>query len=143
MKQTRKGFVEVPTTTLNALKNMLFTNEGGVDLSAIVNDIATDTTKDLTAIHVALTYKGVRVQIDERPHYTHDYRRKFIRYDYQGYSLILGVVKTKYTVCELNENGDIETVYENPETCCYGFDQWAEMTTNFEDIRQKIAERTK
>ena len=27
MKQTRKGFVEVPTTTLNALKNMLFTNE--------------------------------------------------------------------------------------------------------------------
>lgn len=39
MKQVKKGFVEVPATTLNALKNMLFSADG-VDLSAIVNDLA-------------------------------------------------------------------------------------------------------
>lgn len=143
MKQTRKGFVEMPTTTLNALKNMLFSNEGGVDLSAIVNDLtANEEHRDLTAINVALAYKGVRVQIDERPHYSYDWKNRYNRYDYVGYSLILGIIKVKRTLIEVAENGEEKIIF-NSEVECLDFDQWAEMTTNFEDIRQKIAERTK
>ena len=143
MKQTKKGFVEVPQTTLNALKNMLFTNnEGSVDLSSIINDLTPNAeSRDLTAINVALTYKGVCVDIDERPHYAYDYRNRFCQYDFCGYSLILGVVKCVRTYCELCEDGTIAVL--NKESNIQLFDQWAEMTTDFEDIRAKIAKQTK
>ena len=143
MKQTRKGFVEVPATTLNALKNMLFANEGGVDLSAIVNDLtASEEHRDLTAINVALAYKGVQIEIDKRPHYSYDWKNRYNRFDYIGYSLILGIIKAKRTLIEVAENGEEKIIF-NSDVECQSFDQWAEMTTNFEDIRQKIAERTK
>lgn len=145
MKQTRKGFVEVPATTLNALKNMLFTqNENGVDLSNIINDINPSAeSRDLTAINVALAYKGVRVQIDERPHYSYDWKNRYNRYDYIGHSLILGIVKVRRTLLELAEDGTekVFSTYENIE--CYGFDQWAEFDTDLTAIYEQIAERTK
>lgn len=145
MKQVKKGFVEIPATTLNALKNMLFTqNENGVDLSNIINDLTPNAeNKDLTAINIALTHKGVRVNVDERPHYAHEWKREFTRFDYTGYSLILGVVKVYRTLCRLNDDGTIQELNTQAETMCLGFDQWAEMTTDMEDIVKKIEERTK
>lgn len=143
MKQVKKGFVEVPTTTLNALKNMLFSADG-VDLSAIVNDLAaSEDHKDLMAINIALTYKGVQIDIDKRPHYSYEWRNRYNRFDYIGYSLILGVVKVKRTLMEVAEDGEEKVVstYENVE--CYGFDQWAEFDTDLSAIYTKIAERTK
>lgn len=144
MKQTRKGFVEVPQTTLNALKNMLFSNNEGVDLSNIISDLTPNAeNKDLTAINVALTHRGVRVNIDERPHYAHDYRNRFCQYDFCGYSLILGVVKCVRTYCELCEDGTTAVLNADTNVQLFGFDYWEEMTTDFEEIRTKIAERTK
>lgn len=144
MKQGKKGFVEVPTTTLNALKNMLFSADKGVDLSAIVNDLAaSEEHKDLTAINVALTYKGVQIDIDKRPHYSYDWRNRYYRLDYIGYSLILGIVKVKKTLIEVAEDGEEKVVsaYDNVE--CYGFDQWAEFETDLSAVYAKIAERNK
>lgn len=145
MKQVRKGFVEIPTTTLNALKNMLFSqNEDGVDLSNIINDLTPSAeTKDLTAINIALTYKGVRVNIDERPHYAHEWKRKFIRFDYTGYSLILGVVKVHKTWCQLNEDGTIQELNTEDGTECLSFDMWEGLTTEVTDIFKTIEERIK
>lgn len=144
MKQ-RKGFVEIPATTLNALKNMLFTqNENGIDLSNLINDLTPSAeAKDLTAINIALAYKGVHVQIDERPHYTHEWKREFVRYDYTGYSLILGVVKVRRTFCQLMEDGTIQETKTKESTECFCFDQWAEMTTDVTDIIKIIEERIK
>ena len=144
MKQTRKGFVEVPTTTLNALKNMLFDNEVGVDLSSIISDLTFQPEqRDLTAINVALAYKGVRVQIDARPHYSYDWKNRYNRYDYVGHSLILGIVKAKRTLLELAEDGTerVVSVYENIEG--YSFDQWEEFNTDLSTILAIIEEKTK
>ena len=143
MKQTRKGFVEVPTTTLNALKNMLFTKDGnGVDLSTIVDDIAVGENKDLTAINVALTYKGIQIDIDKRTRYSYDWKNRYNRFDYIGYSLILGIIKVKRTLIEVGEDGEnIVSTYENVEG--YGFDQWEEMETEKSAILTKIADRVK
>lgn len=143
MKQTRKGFVEVPTTTLNALKNMLFSNEGGVDLSAIVNDLtANEEHRDLTAINVALAYKGVQIEIDKRPHYSYDWKNRYNRFEYVGYSLILGIIKVRRTLIEVAENGEEKIIF-NSEVECLSFDQWSEMTADMTDIVKKIEERTK
>ena len=136
MKTSKKGFVEVPATTLNALKNMLFSADNGVDLSAIINDIATEDNKDLTAINVALTYKGVRVDIDERPHYHYDWRNRFWRYDYVGYSLILGVVKAYSILCEVDAEGNIKE--GEPTMGTYTFAQWNDFPTDIATIFEKI-----
>ena len=142
MKKANQGFVQVPTQTLNALKNMLFSSEKGVDLSAIVSDLCPSANEhDITAINVALTYKGVRINVDERPHYQHDWRNRFYRYDYKGYSLILGVVKATYTICELDENGEIQEICQSDNVGCYGFQQWDEFTTDIDDIIKIIADK--
>lgn len=145
MKQTKKGFVEMPATTLNALKNMLFTQDTqGVDLSNLIQDLTPNAElKDLTAINIALAYKGVQVQIDERPHYVHEWKREFTRFDYCGYSLILGVVKVHRTTCELLEDGTVREIRTKSSDECLGFDLWEEMTTDLSDIVKKIEERTK
>ena len=143
MEQNKKGYVEVHKTTLNALKNMLFSqDENGVDLSSIVTDLnLTEEHRDLTAINVALVYKKVPINIDEKPRFAYDWRRKFFRYDYTGYSLILGLVKVRKTTCELLVDGTINDLHSNEE--CLSFDLWNETTTNIEDIFAKIAEREK
>lgn len=145
MKQTKKGFVEIPTTTLNALKNMLFSNnENGVNLSSIVNDLALNAgQRDLTAINVALAYNGVHVSIDERPRYCYEWKNQFIRYDYVGYSLLLGIVKVRKTFCELLGDGTIKDIKTQEQTEGVCLEMWNDITTNIEDILKKIEERTK
>ena len=139
MKTNKKGFVQMPTQTLNALKNMLFTNEGGVDLSNIINDLAADDThRDLTAIHVALVHKGVNIDIDKATRYEHIYRNKITKHEYVGYSLILGIIKVQSYDCHIDETGDLIVDHKRDSMSCYGFDQWAEWTTNCSDLLDKI-----
>lgn len=145
MKQTKKGFVEIPQTTLNALKNMLFSqNKTGVDLSSIIKDLTpTEEHHDITAINIALVYNGVPINIDERPRFAYEWKRQFARYDYLGYSLILGIVKVRKTICELSEDGTIHDLRTNDGMECLGFDIWNETTTNIEDIFAEIEKRAK
>ena len=144
MKQTKKGFVEMPVQTLNAVRKMLFSNEGGVDLSAIVNDLtASEEYRDLTAINVALVYKGVEIDINKQPRYEYDWKNRYTRYDYVGYSLILGFVKVRRTVIEVAENGEENVVSVYDHTECKDFDQWEQMDTDKSVVLAKIAERNK
>lgn len=142
MKQTKKGLVEIPATTLSALKNMLFSADNGIDLATIINDVTVDCAyKDLTAINVALAYKGVKVDIDECPRYQYEWRNRFYRYDYTGYSLILGCIKAYCTLCEMDAEGNIKE--GETTTSTLNIAQWDELTTEIEEIKTKIAERTK
>lgn len=144
MKNCKKGFVEMPIQTLNAVRKMLFSNEGGVDLTAIVNDItASDEYRDLTAINVALAYKGVEIDIDKRPRFEYDWKNRYTRYDYVGYSLILEFVKVRRTVVEVSENGEENVVSTYDHTECKDFTQWAEMEVEKSSVLAKIAERNK
>lgn len=139
MKQQRKGFVEMPTTTLNAIKHLLFGNDG-VDMSAIIDDLATDErSRDLVAINVALAYKGAKIDINTESRYKHQFGKFITRYDYVGHSLIMGVVKVK-TIEYKVENGDLVKTKENDTISCYGFDQWE---TEFVDFDTAFAEAQK
>lgn len=139
MKQTKKGFVEVPTTIVNAVKNLLFNNEG-VDLTPIINDLAVDEKhRDLCAISVALAYRGAKIEINTDTRYKHQFGKFITRYDYVGHSLIMGVVKVK-TIEYKVENGDLVKTKENDTISCYGFDQWE---TEFVDFNTAFAEAQK
>lgn len=101
------SYTTIPTPTLNALKNMLFSNDG-VDLSNIINDLtAEEENRDLNAINVALAYKGAKVEIGNATRYCSSFRERFYRYTFIGYSIILNQVKTRRAECHIDEHGDI------------------------------------
>lgn len=139
MKTNKKGFVQMPTQTLNALKNMLFANDGGVDLSNIIDDLAADDEhRDLTAIHVALVHKGVTIDIDKATRYEHSWRNNITKHEFVGYSLILGMVKVQSYDCHIDEHGDLVVDKKRDHIAHYGFDQWAEWTTDVATLLDKI-----
>jgi len=84
--------VQVPSTTLNAIKKMLFNaKEGGVDLTSIISDLSMGQENDLIAINVGLTFKGYKPDIDERTRYSAEYR-ELARMKFLGFSLINDMV---------------------------------------------------
>lgn len=138
MKTNKQTMVSIPKVTLNALKNMLFNNENGIDLSNIVNDLTiNDEQKDLVAINVALVHKGVEVEIDKTTRYEHDYGNYIRVYEYAGFSLIHGVVKTNSYQVQWNGTELVRTddkIYSNG----YGLEQWERMTTDVNEILKQI-----
>ena len=85
--------INVPVSTLNAIKNLLFSEkEGGVDLSPIVTDLTVgDANSDLVAINVGLTFKGIKPDIDKTTRYTRDYK-ELVEYTFVSYSMIRDLV---------------------------------------------------
>lgn len=134
--KNQKGFVEMPVTTLNCLKSMLFSKEGGVDLTNIINDLGGD---DLSAINVALIHKGVKPQIDESPRFEHSWRKSFFRYELVRYSLLLDKVEYNQTRCELDADGNM-VERDKVTSSAMPYAKWVAMTTDFEDIRPKLVD---
>lgn len=136
-----QNWVKVPAQTLNAVKNILFGKEG-VDLSPIVNDLAlNEKEKDLTAINVALTFMGAKIDIDTKTRYQHSYGRNITEYVHMGNSLILGGVKVLKRYYKVTDNKELELVTEDNNIAFYGFDQWNEMDSSLEEIIEKATER--
>lgn len=134
-----KGFVSIPAVTLNALKNMLFVNEGGIDFTNVVNDLAQDDEhRDLTAIHLALVHKGVHIDIDKATRYEHSWKNNIIKHEYVGYSLLLGFVKVQSYDCHIDENGDLVVDRKRDHISGYDFNRWYEWTTDVATLLDKI-----
>ena len=127
--------VEISTMTLNALKQLLF-SEDGVNLTNIVNDlVAGGKNEDLSAINVGLTFKGIKPEMDMSPRWGdfNEYWCRYIAYTPTGYSLILDRVTFKK--CEISRDKDkIEwtsgTVYEGSMSMA----EWLNLTTEKADI---------
>lgn len=136
MAKQNNGMVEMPAVTLNAIKSLLFTDKGGVDLSNIINDLGGS---DLMAINVALVHKGAKPKIDTRSRYEWNYGTKYYRYDFVSFSLILNKVECKKVAYNLLESGDAE------ETGSYDtvldLQDWLNRTTNAQDIVDIINKR--
>ena len=65
-KNNQSAFVQMPSSTVAALKAMLFNSAEGVDLSGIINDIAgSHANADLTAINVGLAFSGYKPELDK------------------------------------------------------------------------------
>lgn len=66
MTNKENAFVQMPSSTVAALKAMLFNSTEGVDLSGIIDDIAgTHSNKNLVAINVALAFNGYKTELDD------------------------------------------------------------------------------
>lgn len=133
--KTNKGMVSVPQMTLNALKQMLFSNENGVDLTNIINDLAVeDAQKDLVAIHIALVHKGVQPEIDTATRYEYNYGNRFSKFEFVKHSLILGTVTCIRTDCTIGEHGDIEIGRQHSDLAVLDYERWCSFPTDVKDI---------
>lgn len=146
MKESRKGFVEIPQLTLKALKGLLFTENDGVDLSSVINDLTpNEEMRDLTAINVALTYKGMKPKLDNATRFNSDYR-SLKCYEFISYSLILGVVNCRvvrerlpYDNSKIFTKDDFKLDNEAFEAIC--IETWLEMSTDKNSIQKEILDR--
>lgn len=124
--------INISSATLSAIRSLLFNNEG-VDISPIVNDMATaDDNKDLLAINVALVMRGAKPTIDETSRYNKFYNNKgFARWDFVSYSLIRDLVTYKVVEYDYTETGDAtKRNREYLNTCSLA--NWEEMATQLD-----------
>lgn len=133
MKQN--GMVEISAMTLNALKQLLFT-EDGVNLTNIVKDlVAGGKNEDLSAINVGLTFKGIKPEMDMSPRWGNfnEYWRQYSAYTPTGYSLILD--RVTYKKCDISRDKEQDKwtsgkVYEDSMPMA----DWLNLTTDKDDV---------
>lgn len=117
MKSTNRSSYTISAATLNCIKQLLFSqNEEGVNLNPIVQDLGGD---DMTAINVALVFKGVKPEIDSNPRYGgySEYWKSYEKYEFVKYSLILDKVTVNVTEFTFNpETGTFTDKKLDPKT---------------------------
>lgn len=137
--------INVPVSTLNAIKNLLFSEkEGGVDLSPIINDLTIgNENADLMAINVGLTFKGIKPEVDTDTRYSNDYR-DLVEYTFVSYSMIRDVVtyskkviakwdSEKNDLCPCNDS----TPYNGTTT----YSNWLDYETDRAEPTKNLVER--
>lgn len=78
---------------MNCFKQLLFTtNEEGVNLQGIINDITCGEEDDLVSCKVAFAFKGIKPAISKAPRFEYDYRC-YYAYEVIDYSMILDSYK--------------------------------------------------
>ena len=132
--------VEISAMTLNALKQLLFV-EDGVNLTGIVDDlVAGGKNRDLSAINVGLTFKGIKPEMDMSPRWGNfnEYWRQYSAYTPTGYSLILD--RVTYKKCEISRDKEKDKwasgeVREDSMPMA----DWLNLTTNKADVDAFVA----
>ena len=144
MKNIKKAMVEVPATTLSAIKNMLFNSENGVDLSSIVSDLSImSENEDLTAINVGLTFKGIRPELDKSTRYSSGYAC-IIRYEFIQESLILGQISTRTSRMSFDrETNSFAKEWSTPTKELMPITHWLELNPSETEVREYVAKQYK
>ena len=129
MKQ-KSSTVKMPKATLMAIKAMLFNTKDGVNLSTIINDLASvQADPDLTAINVALVFKGITIDTGESVRYSYDYKRYYER-TFESCSLILDQVCYTYKQFEYSSDGQYKE-YSGGKAIC-PVSEWLESDTELD-----------
>ena len=125
--------VRISAAMLNCLKQVLFSQTNGVDLSPIVEDLGGD---DMTAIAVALAYKGIKPEIDDAPRFD-QYCNHYDQYEFVSYSIIKNMVTVNCYTHTFNKDTEqwdtkqIRSTYMN-------LDRWLAMSTSEAECRLKV-----
>ena len=139
MKQElSKGLVAVPEPTLNALKNLLFSTKGTIDVSPIVNDLAiSENCRDIMAINIALVMNGMKPDIGK-------FRFKkegslLITWELTHFSLISGIVTVRVSAMKYDSETKTFTDCDIfPKESNIDYSEWAEASSNKKEIIDKF-----
>lgn len=137
VKSNNDPKVTISAAMLNCLKQLIFSQTGGVDLSPIVEDLGGG---DQTAIAVALAYKGIKPEIDTATRF--DYNCTFYnKYEFVSYSVILDAVTVTKTYISYNkETKQWDTDNRQYKNLTFSLDRWLDASTSEEDCRTRVKE---
>jgi len=138
-----RNSVEISAATLSAIKSMLFTTDGGVDLNPIISDLCVgDDNRDLTAINTALVFRGAKPEIDETTRFGQDYK-SLIEYTFVSYSLIRDKVTAhRKRLSEWDENkGDMCPKQDDGYKVTFSLGEWLEKSTDLSESVNNIIKR--
>lgn len=143
MTNNNSPMVSVPVATLNCIKSLLF-GEDGVNLSGIINDIASvKDNPDLVAINVALAFKGIKPKIDTAPRFGGSrYDKAITRYDVIAISLINNSVKVSRSY-QRWKDGQWQEDTDQQGKEIMSLDRWFELhdAEKIAQIKKEIEER--
>lgn len=139
LENNSKEMVAVPSSTLNAIKKMMF-SKSGIDITNIVNDVCCGEENDLVSINVALAYNGFKPDIDNGLRFSRSWK-SYTEHKMVGRSLITGYVRCEYKRFIYNKDTDSFEITEDGEVVMseYEWDQ-LEPEQNLEMIIQRIKE---
>ena len=139
MKQElSKGLVAVPEPTLNALKNLLFSTKGTIDVSPIVNDLAiSENCRDIMAINIALVMNGMKPDIGKFRFKKEG--RILITWELTHFSLISGIVTVRVSAMKYDSETKTFTDCDIfPKESNIDYSEWAEASSNKKEIIDKF-----
>lgn len=142
MKQElSKGLVAVPEPTLNALKNLLFSAKGTIDVSPIVNDLAiSEDCRDIMAINIALVMNGMKPEIGKFRYKKEG--RLLITWELTHFSLISGIVTVKVSAMKYDSETKTFTDYDIfSKERNIDYSEWAEASNDKREILDKFNEK--
>lgn len=132
----KESTISVPTGTMQAIKDLLYVKEGGVDLSNILNDLSMGRENLLLSINLALAFKGKTPKLDQTVRYSPGYQC-FYSYKNPVYSLILNRVQYDKHCWKRNDEGEWEC-QGVCDTDPMPYEDWTHLSTDVNEVRSKI-----
>lgn len=134
MVKSNNAQVTISAAMLNCLKQTIFSQTDGVDLSPIVEDLGGE---DLTAIAVALAYKGIKPEIDTTPRF--DYSGSYyVRFEFVSYSVIRDTVTVSKTFFSYNKETKQWSPDNQSNKQVFSLDRWLNMSTSEAECIAKV-----
>ena len=134
MVKSNNTQVTISAAMLNCLKQVLFSQTNGVDLSPIVEDLGGD---DKTAIAVALAYKGIKPEIDAAPRFDYFSTNYYHAYKLESYSIIRDSVTVSDTCHTFNKETQLWEKHTYSQ-CVMNLSRWLNLSTSEEECRDKV-----
>jgi hypothetical protein len=134
MVKSNNTQVTISAAMLNCFKQVLFSQTNGVDLSPIVEDLGGE---DITAVAVALAYKGIKPEIDTTTRFDTEYRGTYAKYEFKSYSVIKDLVLISKTYFTWEDNTHTWSS-DSSQDMEIQLSRWLNMSTSEEDIKTKI-----
>lgn len=138
MVKSNNTQVTISAAMLNCLKQVLLSNTDGVNLTPIVEDLGGE---DMTAIAVALAYKGIKPEIDTSTRFATEYRDTYAKYEFKSYSVIKDAVMVRKTLITWNEGTKHWDFDESPREIPISLYKWLTMATSAEKYMSEILAR--
>jgi len=134
MVKSNNSSVTISAAMLNCLKQVLFSQTNGVDLTPIVEDLGGD---DTTAIAVALAYKGIKPEIDTTTRFEYEYRDTYSKQEFKSYSVIKDAVIINKTYFSW-DNATHKWNKAQSHDISITLYNWLNKSTSEEDVKSKI-----
>ena len=132
----KESMISVPTGTMQAIKDLLYVKEGGVDLSNILDDLSMGRENLLLSINLALAFKGKTPKLDQTIRYESGYK-SYSSYECPSYSLILNQVTCSKIYWKRNDEGQW-VAQETNDNYLMSYEEWLQLSTNLDEVKSRV-----